>query len=170
VIYLWLDELSDLIAETTTPDVPTHLGETSADDVLAYRIVHDHYEDEEDAIDHMPYFVVNEMAAHWNRVSFQDLEMSGVLELTYFETATKHLDLASVNAQHTASKRTYLEFLEAVIESIAQRQDRSPSLLPISRIEMVGMPYRTPIDKRDPDRPETDYWQMTWAVTIGQPE
>ena len=167
MIYNWLDELSDLIAETTTPNVPERMGEANAADVLAHRIAWDHYEHESDAIEAMPFFVVCETEADWNSVAYQDLEMSGALEVTYFESATQHLDLDCLNARHQASKRTYLEFIECVLQSIAQRQQRSPSLLPISSISLSGLPYRTPIEKRDPDRPQADYWQSTWLVRVG---
>ena len=167
MIHLWLDELSDLIANTTTPDVPERLGEADAAAVLAYRIAHDHYDHEEDAIQAMPYFVVSELAATWNRITFQDLERVGMLELTYFEAAAQHLDLDSPNARYQASKRTFVQFIEEVVESIAQRQGRSPSLLPIDSIDLIAPAFRTPIDKRDPDRPEADYWQVTYGIKVG---
>ena len=167
MIYNWLDELSDLIAGTTTPDVAERMGEADAADVLAHRIAWDHYEHEQDAIEAMPFFVVCETEADWRRVSFLDLELSGMLEVTYFESATQHLDLDCLNARHQASKRTYLQFIEGVMESIAQRQERSPSLISISSISLSGLPYRTPIEKRDTDRPQADYWQSTWLVRVG---
>ena len=168
MFHLWLPQIAALIAGSTDPDTPARLGEATAAAVIANRIAYDHYEHETDAIDAMPYFVLADATAVWQEVSVYDLEAHGVVEMTFFERAEQYHELSSLNARHAASKLYYLTFVESLVQSIAQRQNRSPSLVPVRRIELVGLAYRTPIDKRDLDDPRRDYWQSTWHLQIGQ--
>jgi hypothetical protein len=163
---LWLDGIARLIAETTPPNVPLRLGAGSVDSVLQDHIAWDHWQSVEDAILHMPYWVVREAECNWSHYNIPDLRAGGAIEVRYFEHARPYTNLESLTERHRESKRYFLAHCSAVIESCAARQGRG-SNVPLDRIELVIPASRSPIGAHDADTPETDYWQMAWAFYFG---
>ncbi len=162
-IAAWIDEVARLVAETTTPDVPTRLGEPDAAAVLENRVAWDHFDFLDEATEAMPYFVVCEGQASWKQITYDgQMKADGVIEVHYFEHAKQYRELDTLVASHRASKRHFVEFFSGVIESVAARFNQGRSLR-LVELQLMLPSVRTPIPEREPHDPVTDFWQSRWA-------
>lgn len=176
---VWVDEITKIIAETESdvdhpdwPDVYSRLGEANSVDAIANRFFDQHFEDEDfdDAVDSMPYFVVRPSRVDWmGRGAPPDGRASGIIEVTYFEHATQYPDEPeaswSENKKHREAHRYFAEFCDNLIESVTQRQVRSPYRLAFD-VSLVTPPYRTPQTQRNPDDTNKDFFQISWDFQI----
>ena len=154
----WLTAIATLVANCTSPNVATRVGESSAANVIANRIVYDHYEDLVDAIHAMPYFVMRESGMSAGRFTVQDSAFRGSVLVEYFEHASQYLDTEDLNSRHKQSRAYFVDFLGDLALCCMQNQGRGIYTLPVSNISLVYPAERTPMSQVDPQDAHTDFW------------
>lgn len=178
MIVEWINAIEALIATCTDPNVVERVGEVNANTVIETRIVDDHYTDDAEFIERMPFFVVREsVPTGWDLDSNDTMAGRGAVEVAYYEWANQYLDVPNIQVRNRLSKRYFLGFIDGVMQDAAERHGRNASitmpdesvvvLVPITRIEIIEAAKRThPLDRRA-DNPHSDFWTMRWRFHVG---
>lgn len=166
----WLAKIEDRIADCSDPDVVARVGEKTAAGVKEKRIVVGYYqpEDDDDAIEKMPFFVVSVPQLSWRKNAYNHMQPSGAIEISYFEHARNYVnEVPNTHVQNELSYAYFVDFFEKVIYAISGEADVGDQL-GITGIRMTQLPTRTPLSLRDPDTPNTDFWSMAFHLMTGQ--
>jgi hypothetical protein len=167
VIVEWINAIETLIAETTDPNVVARLQEVNPLSVIENRITDDYYLDDEEFVEGMPFFVVRETTPlGFDMDSNDTMAGRGAIEVGFFEHANQYLGTPNLQVRNRLSKRYFFEFIDGVIQSVCERQNRGGTV-PLSRVELIEPAKRTHPSMRDPDNPNTDFWLIRWRFICG---
>lgn len=168
----WLDKIATRIAECEDPNTLDRIDEPTEAALIENRIVDGYYqpEDDDDAINKMPFFVLAVPQVAWIKTAHSSMFPHGTIEVAYFEHARNYIDeVPNTHVQHRLSHRYFVDFFEKLVYAIAGEPDTG-NQIGITRIRQVQQAVRTPLNQRDSDEPNTDFWQMAFQFDIGRGE
>lgn len=174
----WLGGIESLIANApgsvaapTWESTADRTGEADAAGVIANRIFDDFFE-AADVEPQRPFFVLRESQVDWRidrNVDAQYMNAAGAIEMAYTERVINQDDdtlPVTTNTQHKAARRNFLGWMGNLIQYCAENHLSGD--VQIVGIEMLVDCQRTPKQKRETARLDSDYFWMSWAFIIGE--
>ncbi len=174
----WLEAIEDLIitapgndgadGEPVWESTLSRLGEDIEADAKANRVFWEYFEPGEEEIeDKIPLFIITEDEWSWTADNANNFQAAGAVGVTYAERITDPDGTGPVigNAAYKRAKTAYVKWLGNLVQNCAARAAESG--IYFTRILQTAPVSRTRKERRDADRPESDYLWTMYSFHVG---